>query len=448
MISSLFFQAKPPERISFIHALLPLPFTFKESNMSSSPEIFLTNSPDGPIVAYDASSGTVVGQFTGSRSPRQGLTVVGEDFGKTYIAASHISPTTGSGSIHLYNWWSSTAFHNLPVPEPVAPLAASFDGLYLFAGGISGSVHTLSVPSGNVLKTLPAHNKPVTCLSVNHDESLLISGSDDGTIAIVPIFRLVGDWACENVEDIILHKFAAHSDSVTAIVSGTGLCYSQIISCSEDSTCKFWSLRRGTHLRTVVFPCMIYGITLHPTEPEFYAAGSDGSIHIGSFMVGSRKLVIQGSELMTLPHKHNGAVVSVVMVNAGRNLVSASEDGSVWIWKLGEGQVNRVIMAFGNEMTSISDMVSATGIDYNKGHSASEVGKGGATKCSIGSSCEELIKSMPAMRMIEMEDLSKVAAKDRSRAIDTLESAIAIYEKLLELILKEAKKGTRSSKER
>lgn len=410
---------------------------------SSSPEIVLTSSPDGPIVAYDVSAGTIVAQFTGSRSPRRGLTVVGKDFGKSYIAASHISPTTGCGSIHLYKWWSSTAFHNLPVPEPVAPLAASFDGLYLFAGGISGSVHTLSVPSGNVLKSLPTHNKPVTCLSVNHDESLLISGSDDGTIAIVPIFRLVGDSECENVEDIILHKFAAHSDSVTAIVSGSGLCYSQIISCSADSTCKFWSLRRGTHLRTVVFPCTISGIALHPTEPEFYAAGSDGSVYIGSFMVGSRKNVIQGSELMTFPHKHSGAVVSAVLVNAGRNLVSASEDGIVLIWDVGEGQV---IMAFGNEMSSISDLVSATGISYNKGHS-SAVGKNVATECDIALSCEELIKTMPARQMIEMEDLLKVAAEDRSRAIDTLESAIAIYEKLLELILNEAKKCTLSSKQ-
>ncbi|KAL6199028.1 hypothetical protein ACLB2K_028815 [Fragaria x ananassa] len=379
---------------------------------SSSPEIVLTSSPDGPIVAYDVSAGTIVAQFTGSRSPRRGLTVVGKDFGKSYIAASHISPTTGCGSIHLYKWWSSTAFHNLPLPEPVAPLAASFDGLYLFAGGISGSVHTLSVPSGNVLKSLPTHNKPVTCVGVNHDESLLISGSDDGTIAIVPIFRL----------DYATHRLS-HAQRIPH---------------------EFWSLRRGTHLRTVVFPCTISGIALHPTEPEFYAAGSDGSVYIGSFMVGSRKNVIQGSELMTFPHKHRGAVVSAVLVNAGRNMVSASEDGIVLIWDVGEGQV---IMAFGNEMSSISDLVSATGISYNKGHS-SAVGKNVATECDIALSCEELIKTMPVRQMIEMEDLLKVAGEDRSRAIDTLESAIAIYEKLLELILNEAKKCTLSSKQR
>jgi pre-rRNA-processing protein IPI3 len=43
---------------------------------------------------------------------------------------------------------------------------------------------------------------------------------------------------------------------------------------------------------------------------------------------------------------------------------------------------------------------------------------------------------------VEIEDVLSVAAKDRSKAIDMLESAIGVYERLLELILKEAKGGT------
>jgi len=56
--------------------------------------------------------------LSGSRSPCHGLFLAG----KAYIDASHISSVTSSGSIHLYIWWSSTAFHHLPVSEPVAPL--------------------------------------------------------------------------------------------------------------------------------------------------------------------------------------------------------------------------------------------------------------------------------------------------------------------------------------
>lgn len=70
------------------------------------------------ITAYDFFSGTTVARFSSSRSPCHGLVLAG----KAYIDASHISSVTSSGSIHLYNWWSSTAFHHLPVSEPVAPL--------------------------------------------------------------------------------------------------------------------------------------------------------------------------------------------------------------------------------------------------------------------------------------------------------------------------------------
>ena len=110
--------------------------------MSSSHPIVLTSSPDGPIIAFDAASGVPLCHFSGSRSPCHGLALVG----KSFIAASHISQETASGSIHLYNWWSSTALHNFLVPEPVVPLAVSPDGLYLFAGGLSGFIYALSVP--------------------------------------------------------------------------------------------------------------------------------------------------------------------------------------------------------------------------------------------------------------------------------------------------------------
>ncbi|KAK7817994.1 protein root initiation defective 3 [Quercus suber] len=206
---------------------------------SSSPhEIVLTSSPDGPIIAYDASSGALLAHFTGTQTPRQGLTLVGNS---TLIAASHISSATASGSIHLYNWWSST---------------------------------------------------------------------------------------------------------------------------------------------------------------------------------------------------HGGAIMSLVMMNEGQNLISAAEDGSVWVWEAVTGQV---IMALQNEMGSISHMVVATGRGARMGSSGSNESTG---NWSLGLSGTGRELSLQVKQTQEMEDMLTVVAKDRSKAIDMLESAIEMYERLLELILKEAKKGT------
>lgn len=340
------------------------------------------------------SAGAIIAHFTGSRSPPKGLTLAG----KGLIAASHIS-ATGAGSINLYNWWSSTVFNHLPLPEPVAPLAATLDGAYLFAGGLSGHIYSISLPSGKTIQTFPAHSKSVSCLEINDDGSLLISGSDDGSIVVAPIFQLVAT--------------------------------------SPDGTCKFWSLPQGLLLRTVALPCPMAGLAIDPTESHFYAAGSDGSIYIGATKSPTRQLTKRNLQVIKWREKHGGPVVSLAMLNQGRNLVSGSEDGNVWIWEVEKGQVMTVL---GNEMVSISDLVMARGVANSRGSSSNLGINMEEWREKSGLAAREL--SRPVRKMEEMKEKLGVAVKDRSRAIDILESAIGAYERLLELILKEAKGGT------
>lgn len=394
------------------------------------PEIVLASSPDGPIIAYDPYSGAIIAHFTGSRSPPRGLTLVG----KGLIAASHIS-ATGAGSINLYNWWSSAVFKNLPLPEPVASLAATLDGTYLFAGGICGHIYTISLPSGKTLQTLSAHSKSVSCLEINDDGSLLISGSDDGTVIVAPIFQLVAAIPAKSPAEFVTHCLVGHGSSVTSI--GIGACNSTMISCSADGTCNFWSLPQGLLLRTMALPCPLAALVIHPTGSNFYAAGSDGSIYIGSTRCPIRKRTKANLQAIKWRERHGGAVVSLGMLNQGRNLVSGSEDGSVWIWEVEKGVVMTVL---GSEMVGISHLVVARGVANSRGSSSSGVVNMEEWREKSGLSAREL--SRPVRKMEEMKEKLGVAVKDRSRAIDILESAIGAYERLLELILKEAKGGT------
>ncbi|KAF2314431.1 hypothetical protein GH714_026346 [Hevea brasiliensis] len=171
------------------------------------------SSPDGPITAYDTVSGTTLARFTGSHSPCHRLALAG----KAYVAASHISSSTASASIHLYNWLSPTALHRLPVPQPV----------------------------GNIIKSFLAHYKPASSLRINSDWSLVISGGDDGTIVVVPIFQLEEASGKEDASDLSLHRFVAHNGPVTSIIACLGLCRPTIASCSTDCTGKLWRLLEG-----------------------------------------------------------------------------------------------------------------------------------------------------------------------------------------------------------
>ncbi|KAK7342811.1 hypothetical protein VNO80_25767 [Phaseolus coccineus] len=403
------------------------------SSSSSSNELILTSSPDGPIMVYDTVSRTAVTRFSSSRSPSRGLTIVG----RRLLAASHVSSDTGAGSINIYNWHGSGVFRNFPVPEPVAPLIATSDGTFLFGGGISGSVVSLSSSSGDVIRSIGVHASPVSSLHLSDDGSLLISGSEDGTIAIVPTFKIVVGGSLEEEEEedgenLILNKWKAHSDSVTALKS----VMNTLVSCSSDCTCKFWNLGDcGVLMRTVAFPCCISGVALGSTETAFYAGGADGFVYNGSM-----KVVGEACEVRKWARVHGGSIVSLCLVNEERSLVSAAEDGSVWMWDVEKGEV---IMVFGDELITISDMIvmkgNGGGFGDGKGNNNVRVGEGSGSFTSSRLCDEQMLRTLN--KITELEETKDVVLQDKKKAIDMLESVIEMYERLLELILKEVTKA-------
>ncbi|CAL9754432.1 unnamed protein product, partial [Musa acuminata subsp. burmannicoides] len=83
----------------------------------------------------------------------------------------------------------------------------------------------IKVASGKLLTWWHAHYRSVTCLTLSKDESLLISGSEDGSVRA-------------SVGVLYRYSFSEYALRVTDVVTGHWLCNSIIISTSEDRTCK------------------------------------------------------------------------------------------------------------------------------------------------------------------------------------------------------------------
>lgn len=154
-------------------------------------------------------------------------------------------------------------------------------------------------------------------------------------------------------------------------------------------------------------------------------AGSDGSVYSGGLAGQPWKHELNP---LAWERKHGGPIVAIATINYGQNLLTASEEGDVWIWDLKTRVVEKVLAD--KEMGSISGLVVAKGFD--------EVGGNGNGRFG-GLYVEEL--SRPMREVMEMGAALNGAVEDRSRAINNLESAMGIYEKLLELLLKEVMAG-------
>ncbi|XP_052177666.1 protein ROOT INITIATION DEFECTIVE 3-like, partial [Diospyros lotus] len=404
---------------------------------SSSHPIVLASSPDGTIIAYDAYLGVSIAHFTGCRSPRKGLVIAGTDL----VAASHVSPDTGAGSIYLYNWWSSTVANQIPLTEPVGPLAVTLDGAHILAGGISGHIHAVSLPAGHLVQTFPAHSKHVSCLAVSNDGTLLFSGSDDGTIAVYAVSRVLNP---SRGSQFPLRYFAGHDSTVTSITSGIRASNCALVSCSLDYTCKFWSLMHDTPLYTVAFPCTVWGVEMDPSDSEFYAAGSDGFVYSGTLRLGRRNPARQKQVLVPSPwgKQHDGAVIALSMMNGGQFLATASENGSsIWIWNVSTKQVVNVL---GERMGGcISELIVAKVYTGDTGGRRSGLNAGqGNDGSDSGFASREL--SRPIRDVMNMEQMAGAQEQDRNKSVSILGSTIKTYKKLWKHIGKEAKGGTSS----
>lgn len=428
----------------------------------------------GIITVWNISSASEIMHFHGCISASNSLATIGSSF----IAASQInnpchpetSESTSSAPICLWTWNTPHIHDKIYPPEKIGPLTCTTNGTYLMGGGISGQLHIWEMPTKQLIRSWRGHKKPVSCSILTDDESLLVSGGDDGFINVWPLIRILdvaeGSDGDREMHLPFLYSWDAHSLPVTGLVCGVGGCNAILVSCSLDCTVKIWSLGLGSHLRTLGMPCAINCVVVDPSENALYAGGTDGNIYVGVLKVFSRLRDGIGDEngIIGSLFDHSGPITALGFSMDGVTLVSASEDCTIRLWDTCSNCVIRVLNHCRGPVSSILILpmlpqVSGTfnhglqlptqsifkGVgsfgDYNYSKDVSRLflPKIGKTSIAVESECysmgimERRIKELEAMK----SNLS-IVNEDRQRALDMLDKLIGIYHKVSGLCTSEA----------
>lgn len=266
------------------------------------------------------------------------------------MAASQVpKPGSSSAGGAIFFWaWNKTQpeFKSYPV-EPIGPLACTSDGSYVVGGGVSGRLYIWEVASGRLLRVWAGHYKAITCLVFSDDESLLISGADDGFVNVWPLLRVLDlpeDGGAQGKMQVsYLYTWSGHTLGITGLFCGCGGSSAIIVSCSFDTLCKVWSLASGSLLRTIKFPTAINAVVLDPGEYSLYAGSADGRIFVAALNFGVPDATGMSKDgIISFLIGHSRAVTALAFSVDGVSLLSASEDCTVCLWDTFSCQALRV----------------------------------------------------------------------------------------------------------
>ncbi|KAL7117048.1 hypothetical protein ACP275_03G046500 [Erythranthe tilingii] len=297
--------------------------------MDDAELVIASSSTDVGISCWDLHTGAEHLRFKSCASPPHGVASVAGRF----LASSQLRDSkSSSGSIFYWSWNKPQVEVKSFPSEPIKPLVSNSQGTYIAGGGVSGEIYLWEVATGKLLKQWHAHYRAVTCLVFNDDQSLLISGAEDGYVYVWSLFLIFDDARRAESKHLYEYSFNAHSLRVTDVKTGYGGCNAIIVSASEDRTCKVWSLARGELLRNIVFPSVIDSISLDPGEHVFYAGGRDGKIYIAGLNAPVTNNSSYGKYIIGSLSEHSKSVTCLASSANGFLLVSGSEDGMIRVW--------------------------------------------------------------------------------------------------------------------
>jgi WD40 repeat protein/serine/threonine protein kinase len=226
-----------------------------------------------------------------------------------------------NGTVTLWDWTNQKPLHPFAGHEHNSiPVAFSQDGRQLATGGGQRGQCIFDLETRRLVRTLPAHQLPVSALAFSPDGGWLATSSVDRSLKL---------WNTKTGEPI---REFLHTGNVLGVAfSPDG---KRLVSTGEDKTVHVWD---ATNFREVLSlrghadscPCVVFS----PDGHRLASGSLDGTIRVWD----ATPLGEDEGEKTTFAH-HETELRCVAMSPDGEKLVSAGHGGLLKIWDAATGQ--------------------------------------------------------------------------------------------------------------
>ena len=258
----------------------------------------------------------------------------GEVYALAYHAASDMLATVGvDGYVRLWDPLLTTLRATLgDGRQSMEAVAISPDGSLLASGQRNGDIRLWQLPSGEFLRSIPAHGSAVRALVFMPDNSTLVSVAGQSQIPL-QWGDVAGNWtAVDNslrVWDVtsgqVLQEYSEHPQGFTDVsISPNG----EYIAASDSAgQVLLWSFAFGVarlEQQLELHPAAIHALRIHPSGRFFVTASDDRSLKVVALETG--RLL----HSLSFP----GAVRTLTFNHSGDLLAAAGRSAAVHLWRI------------------------------------------------------------------------------------------------------------------
>ncbi|GLW90678.1 TIR domain-containing protein [Actinokineospora globicatena] len=293
-------------------------------------------SPDGTLVAYGDSAGTVVVRTVPGGDVAHRLTGHVE---RVWALAFHpsaplLATADESGAVRVWDLTTGAERHRLlSLGSAVYTLCFNADGRLLAAAGQHGYLRLWDVDTGAETHTLGGHVEHVYSVVFHPDQDVLASGDTAGQVrlwTIPPRGRATGA-ALQHRHATAVYHLAFSPDGRT-LASG-----------DSDGTLRVWETASGRETHEVLaHRGAVWPLAFRADSAQLATSGRDGAVRLWDPDSGRQRYELHG---------HGRRVLQVGFNRDGDLLAAAGNDGVVRVWDPTTGRQLKVLTGPDDQLT-------------------------------------------------------------------------------------------------
>jgi WD40 repeat protein len=289
----------------------------------------LSASSDSTLRLWNLESGQSICTFDGHSSYVHAVAITTD--GKRFLSGAW------DNTLRLWDLESDQSLHTTERHSgSVVAVAITPNGKRAVSASYDRTLRLWDLESGQSLRSFEGHSEYVVTMALTADGKRALSGSRDDTLRL---------WDLESGRCI--HTFRGHSHDVVAVaITPDG---KRGLSASSDSTLRLWDLKTGQSLRTFKgHSSFVSALAITPDGKRALSASGDLTLRLWDledskgFSISQLLLPNPFRSLHTFKG-HSGHIHDMAMTPDGKRAISASDDKTLRLWDLENGQCLRTL---------------------------------------------------------------------------------------------------------